>query len=92
MAEPLPYKGGERSVPFCGKGETPPHGVSFCKAKAMPYRGVFEWRVHSVLPFPARKKVVATGSRREGACNRTGEPSVPFCGKGETPPHGVSFC
>ena len=26
--------------------------------------------------------MVATASRREGVYNRTGEPSVPFCGKG----------
>ncbi len=31
----------------------------------------------------SRKKVVATASRREGVYNRTGEPSVPFCEKGE---------
>ncbi|HJB26368.1 MAG TPA: hypothetical protein H9662_07140 [Firmicutes bacterium] len=30
-----------------------------------------------------RKKLVATASRREGACNRTGEPSVTFCGEEE---------
>ena len=30
----------------------------------------------------ARKRLVATVSRREGACNRAGEPSVTFCGKG----------
>ena len=33
--------------------------------------------------FAARKKVVATESRREGVYNRTGEPSVPFCEKEE---------
>ena len=26
-----------------------------------------------------RKKLIATANRREGACNRTGEPSVTFC-------------
>ena len=30
----------------------------------------------------ARKKLVATANRCEGACNRTGEPSVTFCEKG----------
>ena len=29
----------------------------------------------------SRKKVVATANRRESACKRTGEPSVPFCEK-----------
>ena len=29
--------------------------------------------------FLSRKKVVAAASRRERACKRTGEPSVPFC-------------
>ena len=28
-----------------------------------------------------RKKLLARGNRREGACNRTGEPSVTFCGE-----------
>ncbi len=32
----------------------------------------------------ARKKVVATVSRRECACKRAGEPSVPFYEKGGT--------
>ena len=32
----------------------------------------------------ARKKVVATENRREGACNRTGALSVPFYEKGGT--------
>ena len=31
-----------------------------------------------------RKRLVATGSRREGVYNRAGEPSVTFCGKGRT--------
>ncbi len=31
-----------------------------------------------------RKKVVATANRRECACKRTGEPSVPFYEKGGT--------
>ena len=30
-----------------------------------------------------RKKLVATVSRWEGACNRAGEPSVTFCGEEE---------
>ena len=30
----------------------------------------------------ARKKLVATANRREGACNRTEAPSVTFCVKG----------
>ena len=30
-----------------------------------------------------RKRLVATGRRREGVYNRTGEPSVTFCGKEE---------
>ncbi len=30
-----------------------------------------------------RKKVVATARRCEGACNRAGKPSVPFCGEEE---------
>ena len=30
----------------------------------------------------ARKKVIATVSRSERACKRTGEPSVPFCERG----------
>ncbi len=34
--------------------------------------------------FCTRKKVVTNASRREGACNRTGEPSVPFYEKGGT--------
>ena len=29
-----------------------------------------------------RKKLVATVSRREGACNRAAEASVTFCGRG----------
>ena len=29
----------------------------------------------------SHKKVVATANRRESACKRTGEPSVPFCEK-----------
>ena len=31
-----------------------------------------------------RKRLVATESRRECACKRTGEPSVTFCEKGGT--------
>ena len=34
------------------------------------------------MPPVTRKKLVATASRREGACNRTGEPSVTFCERG----------
>ena len=30
-----------------------------------------------------RKRLVATGRRREGVYNRAGEPSVTFCGKEE---------
>ena len=30
-----------------------------------------------------RKRLVAAASRREGACNRAGEPSVTFCAKEE---------
>ena len=33
------------------------------------------------MVFINRKKLVATESRREGACNRTDEPSVTFCEK-----------
>ena len=29
-----------------------------------------------------RKRAAATAGCREGACSRTGEPGVPFCGKG----------
>ena len=35
----------------------------------------------SPAPSTTRKKVVATASRCEGACNRAGEPSVPFSGE-----------
>ncbi|MEG1924724.1 MAG: hypothetical protein RR415_03155 [Ruthenibacterium sp.] len=59
-------------------------------AEPLPYKGG-EPSV-SVSPFPTRKKVVATASLVRAPRNRTGEPSEPFCGKGETPPHGVSFC
>ena len=40
------------------------------------------WQGRSVSIAGTRKRVVATASRREGVYNRTGEPSVPFCGKG----------
>ncbi len=40
------------------------------------------WPRRSVSVAGTRKRVVATASRCEGACNRAGEPSVPFCGKG----------
>ena len=41
-----------------------------------------------------RKKLVATASRREGACNRTGEPSVTFCERGGARERadGLFFC
>ena len=66
-------------------GRSPP-------AAAPPSRWVFHQRQKTqqkarpfVQPSPApsttRKKVVATASRCEGACNRAGEPSVPFSGE-----------
>ena len=39
------------------------------------------FQLSSPAPASTRKKVVATASRREGACNRAGEPSEPFFGE-----------
>ena len=57
-----------------------------------PYGWDFEWNVvHSDVSTgnkkdamrrrSTRKRLIATGSRREGVYNRAGKPSVPFCGK-----------
>ena len=42
--------------------------------------------------FLSRKKVVAAASRRERACKRTGEPSVPFCEEEEWTLLHSGFC
>lgn len=43
----------------------------------------YELRLATTAPKAhTRKKVVATANRREGACNRAGEPSELSCGRG----------
>ena len=46
-----------------------------------PAARVGPFQLSSPAPASTRKKVVATASRREGACNRAGEPSEPFFGE-----------
>ena len=41
------------------------------------------WQGRSVSIANTRKRVATTASRREGVYNRTGEPSVTFCGEEE---------
>ena len=43
----------------------------------------FAFLIDGFEPMEARKKLVATVSRREGVYNRAGEPSETFCGKKE---------
>ena len=49
------------------------------RASALLAQGSFDFSCSA--PAYTRKKVVATASRREGACNRAGEPSEPFFGE-----------
>ena len=53
------------------------------RTKQRWYRHTRQSEYHDFPNGKNRKKLVATVSRREGACNRTGEPSVTFCGEEE---------
>ena len=44
--------------------------------------GMEQSEVYKNAKRHTRKKLLATANRCEGACNRTGEPSVTFCERG----------
>ena len=58
--------------------EPPPYRVPQPSRPGQPAARVGPFQLSSPAPASTRKKVVATASRREGACNRAGEPSEPF--------------
>ena len=63
-----------------------PVGAPPCRSlqplrSGQPAARVGPFQLSSPAPASTRKKVVATASRREGACNRAGEPSEPFFGE-----------
>ena len=61
--------------------EPPPYRVPQPSRPGQPAARVGPFQLSSPAPASTRKKVVATASRREGACNRAGEPSEPFFGE-----------
>ena len=58
---------------FCKK---PPQAI--CSLRRRCFHG-FSGRRYA---HAARKRLVATANRCEGACNRTGDANATFCGKG----------